>query len=210
MNKTVSILCVDDEPEICFALKTLFLTQGWNTSVCLNVKDALATFRLSEPDIVLMDYHMPDINGVEGVRLLRELSSTVPIIVFTSDEDQAVADAFMEAGANDFALKPIKPLDIVSRIRLHMRLLESMSQNTSNKRVFIAKGISPGARDLIIECIGSSDVPVTASEIADATGLAYQTVSRYLQHLTDSGEIVMETIYGKVGRPKQKYYLQNK
>ena len=56
---------------------------------------------------------MPGINGVEGVQMLRALSHTVPIIVFTIDESQEVADQFLQAGASDFALKPIK-LQILS------------------------------------------------------------------------------------------------
>ena len=61
--------------------------------------------------------------------MLRALSHTVPIIVFTIDESQEVADQFLQAGASDFALKPIKAPDIISRIKLHLRLLEREHQN---------------------------------------------------------------------------------
>ena len=76
-----------------------------------DVEEGLALFRKHQPDIVLIDYHLPRINGIEGVRMLRRLSPTVPILVFTIDENQEVANRFLEAGATDFALKPIKAPD---------------------------------------------------------------------------------------------------
>lgn len=115
MQNNTTILCIDDEEQICFALEALFRLQKWNVVTARSVEKGLLAFREFQPDIVLIDYHMPGINGVEGVKMLRQLSSTVPIIVFTIDESQAVADAFLEAGASDFSLKPIKAPDLVSR-----------------------------------------------------------------------------------------------
>ena len=129
MNQTPVILCIDDDDEICFALKALFKLQKWQGLSANNMAEAIQKFRSNQPDIVLIDYHMPKINGIEGVRMLRKLSSDVPIIVFTIDESQQVADAFLEAGASDFALKPIKAPDIVSRIKLHLQLLDWESKN---------------------------------------------------------------------------------
>lgn len=199
-----TILCIDDEEEICFALKALFRTQHWETITAYTVNSGLALFRQLHPTIVLIDYHMPGINGVEGVRMLRKLSSTVPIIVFTIDESQAVADAFLAAGASDFALKPIKAPDIVSRIKLHLQLLRQ-SSNAQNFAI-TNKGISQGTLELILEYMRSSQQPVTANDIASGTGLAYQTVYRYLQHMTQQNLVVMDSVYGKVGRPKQLYH----
>lgn len=206
MNHNTDILCIDDDEEICFALKTLFFTQNWTTAVSNDVPDGLRKFKRLNPSLVLIDYHMPGINGVEGVRMLRKLSATVPIIVFTIDESQAVADAFMEAGASDFALKPIKAPDIVSRIKLHLRLAQ---QQAAPHQANYAKGISNSTMDLILDCLRRCTQPVTANEIAGETGLAYQTVYRYLQHMTQQRLVAMDSVYGKVGRPKQLYrYLE--
>ena len=201
MNRNVTLLCIDDDEEICFALKALFSTQNWSTAISYNVQDGLKAFKRLRPDIVLIDYHMPGVNGVEGVRMLRRLSATVPIIVFTIDESQAVADAFLEAGASDFALKPIKAPDIVSRIKLHLRMLE---QSTLYQGGY-TKGISQGTMDLIMGYLRGCTQPVTANDIAGETGLAYQTVYRYLQHMTQQQLVTMDSVYGKVGRPKQLY-----
>ena len=96
MERKITILSIDDEENIRFALGELFHFQGWEACSAPNVKKGLEQFRLHKPDIVLIDYHMPGINGVEGVQMLRALSHTVPIIVFTIDESQEVADQFLQ------------------------------------------------------------------------------------------------------------------
>ena len=198
-RQNVTILCIDDEEDICFALKTLFRTQDWNTATACDVDAGIKLFTQLRPTIVLIDYHMPGINGVEGVRMLRCLSATVPIIVFTIDECQKVADEFLAAGASDFALKPIKAPDIISRVRLHLRLLERQNIDIS-----FTKGISHGTLELILNYMRQCSAPVTAND----TGLAYQTVFRYLQHMTQQKLVDVDSVYGKVGRPKQLYRIR--
>ena len=203
MKKDTAILVIDDDEQICFALGELFKFQGWRAYSACDVESGLATFKTCRLDMVLIDYHLPRINGVEGVRMLRRLSATVPIIVFTIDECQRVADEFLAAGASDFALKPIKAPDIISRVRLHLRLLEQQNIDIS-----FAKGISHGTLELILHFLRQCSAPVTANDISRETGLAYQTVFRYLQHMTQQKLVDVESVYGKVGRPKQMYRVR--
>lgn len=203
MNREITIMCIDDDEGICFALQALFRTQQWTTVTFRSVMEGLEAFRACQPDLVLIDYHMPNINGVEGVQMLRKLSSSVPIIVFTIDERQEVADMFLAAGASDFALKPIKAPDIVSRIKLHLRLLEHTAEPAP--KAPLAKGISQSTIDLILEFLADRQEYVTANDVAVGTGLAYQTVYRYLQYTTQEMLTEMVNVYGKVGRPKQVY-----
>ena len=167
------------------------------------MESGLNEFKLRQPDIVLIDYHLPRINGVEGVKRLRRLSLDVPILVFTVDESQEVADTFLEAGATDFALKPIKAPDIISRIKLHLRLLQQGKRES--REPALAKGLAQGTLKLIHDFLEQQNDYLTANDIAEGTGLAYQTVYRYLQHMTAEKRVEMVSIYGKVGRPKQVY-----
>lgn len=201
MERRIKILSIDDEENIRFALGELFRFQGWESCSAANVKEGLEQFRLYKPDIVLIDYHMPGINGVEGVRMLRGLSRTVPIIVFTIDESQDVADQFLKAGASDFALKPIKAPDIISRIKLHLRLLEREYQNQTP----LAKGLSEATMQLVLDSLKQGEDYMTVNEVAKSSGLAYQTVYRYLQYLIQNKKVEMVSIYGKVGRPRQLF-----
>ncbi len=202
MKKDTAILVIDDDEQICFALGELFKFQGWRAYSACDVESGLATFKTCRLDMVLIDYHLPRINGVEGVRRLRRLSQDVPILVFTIDESQEVADTFLEAGATDFALKPIKAPDIISRIKLHLRLLQ---QGEREREPTLAKGLAPGTLKLIDGFLERQEDYLTANDIAEGTGLAYQTVYRYLQHMTAEKRVEMVSIYGKVGRPKQVY-----
>lgn len=200
MERKITILSIDDEENIRFALGELFRFQGWEACCAPTVEKGIEQFRLHRPDIVLIDYHMPGINGVEGVRLLRKLSRTVPIIVFTIDESQEVADQFLQAGASDFALKPIKAPDIISRIKLHLRLLEREQPAHP-----LSKGLSEATLQLVLDSLKDGEDYMTVNEVAKSSGLAYQTVYRYLQYLIQNKKVEMVSIYGKVGRPRQLF-----
>lgn len=205
LKNKIHILCVDDDVQIRFALVALCESQGWVPSVASNVTEAVGIFDKNNIDLILMDYHLPGINGIEGVRMLRMRSRTVPIIVFTIDDDQKVADAFLKAGASDFALKPIKALDMISRIKLHIRLMEKVSSDGEIRVVH--KGVSQVTAELILDCLSGAERPMTAGEIAKMTGLANQTTYRYLQYLIEDEKVVAETTYGKVGRPRQRFLI---
>lgn len=200
MERKITILSIDDEENIRFALGELFRFHGWEACCAPTVEKGIEQFRLHRPDIVLIDYHMPGINGVEGVRLLRKLSRTVPIIVFTIDESQEVADQFLQAGASDFALKPIKAPDIISRIKLHLRLLEREQPAQP-----LSKGLSEATLQLVLDSLKEGEDYMTVNEVAKCSGLAYQTVYRYLQYLIQNKKVEMVSIYGKVGRPRQLF-----
>lgn len=212
-ERDIKILMIDDEEQILFALRAVFQFQGWDSISAKDVPTGLELFRTQHPDLVLIDYHLPQINGVKGVQMIRELDPDVPIIVFTIDESQEVANQFLEAGASDFALKPIKAPDIISRIRLHIRLMDSnrqLKKNTqSEERSNVpVKGIGVATLELIEGALKDSEEFLAVEAISQRTGLAYQTAYRYLQHMLSQGRVEVSQSYGKVGRPKQKYRLK--
>lgn len=209
-ERNLKILMIDDDEQILFALRAVFQYQGWESVSASNVPSGLSLFRSHHPDLVLIDYHLPKINGLKGVQMIREIDQEVPIIVFTIDESQEVANRFIEAGASDFALKPIKVPDIISRIRLHIRLMDSnrllKSQSELRAPVLQAKGIGTATLELIQGAFHDGEL-LTVEIISERTGLAYQTAYRYLQHMVSNGLVEVSQSYGKVGRPKQKYRL---
>ncbi len=206
------ILMIDDDEHSRLSLCAAFRSQGWGFVSAEDVYTGLEQFRAQSPDLVLIEYHLPGINGAKGVEMIRHLDAEVPIIGVAVEENQEVANCFFEAGASDFALKPIKALDMVSRIRLHIRLLASMKQ-TASKDVLRtpgskAKGIGTVTLELIRDAFRANDEYITVETIAERTGLAYQTTYRYLQHMASQELVEVCQNYGKVGRPKQKYRLK--
>ena len=211
-DRELKILMIDDDEQILFALGALFQSQGWAPVCAKDVLTGLELFRTEAPDLVLIEYHLPEINGIKGVELIRELDAEVPIICFTDDESQDLADRFFIAGASDFALKPIKAPDLISRIRLHIKLLEGNRQLNNKLKAPHhtpkAKGIGAVTLELIHSAFRTNAEYLTVETIAERTGLAYQTAYRYLQHMASHEQIEVCQNYGKVGRPKQKYRLK--
>lgn len=207
--ETTTILSIDDDEQIRYSLTELFATQGWRTVSAGDVTTGLKLFHEHHPDVVLIDYHMPDINGIWGVQMLRALDGKVPIIVFTIDESQKVADDFLVAGATDFALKPIKAPDLISRINLHLRLAGRRYEEKAVNTGYVNKGIGEPTLKLILSYFRDTEGYLTADDIAKGTGLAYQTVYRYLQYLIKENRLETQANYGKIGRPRQSYRLND-
>ena len=114
MSKKPVILAVDDEKDILYTLEAIGNAVGWKVYTENNSSMAVNRLKALKPDIVLMDYHMPQQNGVITLQKMRTVDYRVPIIVLTVDERQEVADKFLAAGASDFATKPIRVPDLVA------------------------------------------------------------------------------------------------
>ncbi len=201
------ILVIDDDREILFAMSAICEYQNWIPVTAKNVMEGLELVKKEEPDVILIDYYMPVINGMDGVKEIRKLDDQVPIIVLTVEENQKVANQFLKVGASDFALKPIKAPDIISRIKVHLRLKESIRAVNMAFDDY-TKGISPETLEIIEEYMRSSESYYSINNIANGTGLAYQTVHRYLQHMESKNKVEVSYKYGKVGRPQKRYKLK--
>ena len=205
-NQPLKILTIDDEPQIQYALDALFSAQGWENISARDAEEGMAKYRACHPDLVLVDYHLPRVNGVKVVKMLHKENPDIPLIVFTIEDDQQVADQFLDAGASDFILKPVKALDLISRVKLHIRLMESQ-RGQKQPAGEQAKGIGQGTLNLIESYLRHCTDDQTVEDIAAGTGLAYQTTYRYLQYLVSVQRVDVSQHYGKVGRPKQRYRL---
>ncbi len=203
MARKTTIVAIDDEKDILYMLKAIGDTQGWTVHGETNSLVAVSKIRTIKPDLILIDYHMPQQNGVTTVRQIRNFNAKVPIIVLTIDDRQAIANEFLEAGASDFANKPIRVPDLVARINVHFKLLEQ--QRAMNGRTLVNKGINEATLQMVAdECCALGDW-FYIEQVAQNLGLAYQTTVRYLQYLVAKDELLVVNDYGKVGRPRNKY-----
>src|SRR5690242_19387847 len=100
-----SILVVEDEPPIRRYLKNVLEIQGYRTTFADTGHAALAQVMGQHPDVVLLDLGLPDIDGLEVTRRLREWSQ-VPIIVLSVRDDDTTKVAALELGADDYLTKP--------------------------------------------------------------------------------------------------------
>ena len=111
-KRPLQILTIDDETQIQFALKAVFQSQGWEMISAKDAEEGIEKCRAFRPDLVLIDYHLPKVNGIKVVERLHKEDPNVPLIVFTIEDNQEVANQFLAAGASDFILKPVKALDL--------------------------------------------------------------------------------------------------
>lgn len=204
------ILIMDDDPSLRYMLNEIFAYVGWEPVTYTNGREGIAGFLSHGADIILVDYHMPELDGLETVRIIREHNEHVPILVLTVDERQEIADRFLDAGATDFALKPVKAPDLLARVQLHKRLLDMTKADKSNPNtryeVFVTKGISQSTLTYIARHLQACQEPSTVEEISLKLGLALPTVYRYMTYLISEGKVEPLPSYQKKGRPKNRYH----
>jgi len=120
MHFSSSVLVVDDEPQIRRVLLSTLTSQGYAVFEARSGDEALETIRRKHADIILLDMNMPGRSGLETCREIRE-TSDVPIIMLTvrnSERDKVQA---LDAGANDYVVKPFGIEELTARIRAALR-----------------------------------------------------------------------------------------
>ncbi|MGH9361820.1 MAG: sigma-54-dependent transcriptional regulator, partial [Thermoanaerobaculia bacterium] len=111
-----SVLVVDDEKLIRWSLKEFLSQEGFSVSAVENGRSALKAAEDETFDAVLLDYKLPDMNGLEVLAQLRALQPDVPVLMITSHSSVENAVAAMKAGANDYVTKPFRNEDIGHRV----------------------------------------------------------------------------------------------
>lgn len=123
------ILVVDDEDRMVRFIRLNLEHDGFRVTEAYRGTQALDKLRTSMPDLIILDVMMPDIDGFEVLRMVREISN-VPVIMLTAkgEEDDRVRG--LELGADDYITKPFSPRELVSRVRAVLRRTESTTENT--------------------------------------------------------------------------------
>lgn len=116
------ILVVDDENSIRRYLRAALSTQGFTIYEAANGNEAINVVITHHPDIIILDLGLPDIDGIEVTRRLREWSQT-PIIILSVREAENDKIAALDAGADDYLTKPFGTGELMARIRVVMRRL---------------------------------------------------------------------------------------
>ncbi|RIK10904.1 MAG: DNA-binding response regulator, partial [Acidobacteria bacterium] len=118
-----SVLVVDDDQALAEMLGIVLRKEGYDVATCGDGGRALAMFRELRPDLVLLDVMLPTMDGIEVARQLR-LDSGVPIVMLTARTDTKDVVAGLEAGADDYVVKPFKPQELLARIRARLRRVD--------------------------------------------------------------------------------------
>src|SRR5689334_15574480 len=120
------ILIVDDENSIRRYLRTALSAQGFNVYEATNGQEAIQAAIANHPDLIILDLGLPDFDGTEVTRRLREWSKT-PIIILSVREAEQDKIAALDAGADDYLTKPFGTGELMARMRVVMRRLAGKS-----------------------------------------------------------------------------------
>ena len=118
------ILVVDDEERMVRFIHLNLEHDGFRVIEAFNGNQAINKARSNLPDLVLLDVMMPDLDGFEVLRVLREVS-TVPVIMLTAKGEEEDRVRGLELGADDYITKPFSPRELVSRVRAVLRRTET-------------------------------------------------------------------------------------
>jgi len=120
MNNKTTILVVEDEPIICNFIATTLSANDYKTIKCNTGKDAIALIPSHCPDIVLLDLGLPDMDGLEVLKEVRQWSG-IPIIVVSARDQETEKVHALDLGADDYITKPFGTSELLARIRAAIR-----------------------------------------------------------------------------------------
>ncbi len=186
MTRPARILLVDDELPIQRAMVPLLRSRGYDVSVAGTAREAIAALDTDHPDLILLDLGLPDLDGIEVCRRVRQRSD-VPIVVLSArgaEKDKVTA---LDEGADDYVTKPFSPEELLARVRVALRRALGPDQTESGQ---LRRG------DLVIDfdrrrvTRGDTEIRLTPKEF-ELLALMARHAGRVLTH-----RVILRTIWG--------------
>lgn len=116
-----TVLIVDDEPAIRRLLRTTLASQAWRVLEAGTGHAAQHIIKDTPPDIVLLDLGLPDMDGIDVLRLIRQQHATLPVVILSVRDDERGKVSALEAGADDYVTKPFSMAELIARLRNALR-----------------------------------------------------------------------------------------
>ncbi|MBR2931034.1 MAG: response regulator transcription factor [Clostridia bacterium] len=158
------LLIVDDDPNICDMLKIYFENEGYKVKTANDGIDGLNTFKLCDPDLVLLDIMMPHKDGWQVCREIREISPK-PIIMITAKGEVFDKVLGLELGADDFIVKPFDMKELSARIKAVLRRYSAHTK-TSDDEVVKFENIEISLKKYELKLSGKAvDIPPKELEL---------------------------------------------
>jgi two-component system KDP operon response regulator KdpE len=139
MNSKIQILVVEDDLPVQNLITTTLKAQGYRFLVSQTGEGAVMETASHNPDIILLDLGLPDIDGVEVIRKIRTWSN-VPILVISARSEDADKIDALDAGADDYLTKPFSVDELLARLRVTQRRLALMQQSTLEPQSVFVNG----------------------------------------------------------------------
>jgi two-component system, OmpR family, KDP operon response regulator KdpE len=124
------VLVVDDDPQVANLVASFLARHGYEVLTVNDAESAMTSIRASCPALILTDLEMPDMDGIELCRRVRE-TSNVPILVMSGNADCESEVAALEAGADDYLVKPVGTERLLARVRAGLRRSKEMPETAA-------------------------------------------------------------------------------
>lgn len=225
MSDTVDVLVVDDD-FLVVRVHTRFVDNVAGFRVVATAatgQQALDAVREHEPDLVLLDVHLPDMTGIEVLRRLRSDGNEVGVLMVTAAREVEQVRAARTGGAVGYLVKPFGQQDLATRLedfRAQLQRLDEVERDSADQgeidAIFggasapaaspasLPKGLSAETGELVLAAVREAQ-DLSATECAEAVGLSRVTARRYLEHYTATGVLQVRQQYGSIGRPERRY-----
>ncbi|GAB4122674.1 MAG: GAF domain-containing protein [Roseiflexaceae bacterium] len=136
MSDSAHILIVDDNQSIRRVFQQLLVSSGYRVSTASSAEEALAYMDLVTPDLILMDLNLPGMNGIEATAKIKAAPNKpfIPIMLVTARGEQNMKVQGLDAGADDFLVKPVDLTELLARVRALLRLQRSRRSLRAEQR----------------------------------------------------------------------------
>ncbi|MEV7508154.1 response regulator [Streptomyces sp. NPDC091201] len=224
MNETpMHVLVVDDDMRVA-RINAAYVEKvpGFRVAAQAHSAAGAMEFLAAHPvDLILLDHYLPDGNGLDLVRRLRERGHGTDVIMVTAARDLATVQAAMRLGTLQYLVKPFTFAGLRTRLEAYGSLRRTLdtggeAEQAEVDRLFgalagagpvneLPKGHSPTTAELVRRILRTADGPLSTQQIADRAGISRQTAQRYLKLLERTGRVTLALRYGETGRPEHRY-----
>ncbi len=220
-NNKYKVLIVEDDRNISNFVETILQTGGYQVLTAQTCKQGMLVFASHLPDLIILDLGLPDMDGVELIRQVRQSHGT-PILVLSARTDEADKVQALDLGANDYITKPFGPEELMARIRAALRNYHAVRSNAVPSGKFRLGDLEIDY-DRRLVTVAGEQIHLTQTEynilalLSRHTGkvLTYTTIIRQVWGTMDAGSIKklqvnMANIRRKLGcSPGDNRYLVN-
>ena len=127
------LLITDDEKWICESLNLLFSRKGLDVSTALAGQEAIDFLKTSSTDLIILDFNLPDMNGLEVLAEIRKINPDIPVIFMTGYGSETISIKAFKLGITDYFIKPFDPKALVSRVLEIIGERKEVAANTATE-----------------------------------------------------------------------------
>ncbi|MHB1652246.1 MAG: response regulator [Desulfitobacteriaceae bacterium] len=224
----IDLLLVEDDPMVMAVNENFIQRVGGFRIVgeAQTGRKALELLQTLQPKLTILDIYLPDLSGVQILKEIRNGELPTDVIMITAAQDVGTVQEMLRFGAVDYIVKPFKYERLKAALEKYKGYVEKLSEGGAldqtaldslmnvkltresrggNRNDDLPKGLREITLQQILGFLARGRLGYSAEEVAEGVGLARVTARRYLEYLEKIGEVRLESRYGTVGRPINKY-----